>query len=144
MPAVQTFDYPGWTQTTGFDSQSQYLKGRPKGTQVIVRPNQYEPGRANLIVLNWDKLAEVAVDVSSVLTTGTPYEVRNVQDYFGATVLRGVYHGQPLRLPMTGLSIAQPVASRTALKPSGPELNVFILIPTVIADHAAVTPAVRA
>jgi len=116
--------------TTKYPSNT-YLSARPKGSKVIVRPNRYEPGRANVIVYNWDSLDKVDVDPSAVLKPGMRYEVRNAQDYFGKPVLSGAYAGGALSLPMTGLTHAQPVGSPgaiTASEQSGKDFNVFVVL----------------
>jgi hypothetical protein len=41
-----------------------YLSSPPKGTKVVLRPNRYQAGRANVIVYNWDGLDSVDVDPS--------------------------------------------------------------------------------
>jgi hypothetical protein len=63
-----------------------------------------------------------------VLKPGARYEVRNAQDFFAPPVLSGTYDGQPLRLPMYGLGVAQPIGS-SGLQPTGPGFNVFVLVP---------------
>src|SRR5262249_53038353 len=40
-------------KSSEFPSNS-YFSARPTGTKVFVRKNQYEPGRANVTVYNWD------------------------------------------------------------------------------------------
>ena len=44
---------------TALDAQAfpnnTYTTTRPTGTRVFVRPNQYEAGRANIAVYNWDR-----------------------------------------------------------------------------------------
>jgi hypothetical protein len=119
---------------SGF-SQSQfpsntYYSSEPTGLQVFLRPNAYEPGRANITIFNWDANATVAVDLSSFLSTGTYYEIRNVQDYFGSVVVSGTYDGNPVQIPMTGLSVATPVGV-AAPPPTGPKFNAFILTSTL-------------
>ncbi|MEP6994318.1 MAG: hypothetical protein ABI968_07340 [Acidobacteriota bacterium] len=106
-----------------------YYSSRPTGTQVFVRPNQYEAGRANITVYNWDLLNTVGVDVSGILEIGDRYEVRNGQNFFATPVLAGTYAGGTLALPMTGLSVATPVGH---VPPglTGPEFNVFVLLKT--------------
>jgi len=99
---------------------------RPTGVKVFLRPNAYEPGRANITVYNWDQRETVEVNIRTILPIGATYEVRNAQDYFGAPVATGVYSGAPIRLPMTGLSVASPVGV-SAPPPTGPEFNVFVL-----------------
>lgn len=111
-----------WQQATGFDKNGQYQQnasGRPTGVKVFVRPNQYEAGRANIAVYNWDLKSQVEADVSNVLRTGDRFEVRNVQNFFGQPVLTGVYDGKPLSLPMTGQQPAPEFGAFVVLKLSG-------------------------
>jgi hypothetical protein len=126
------YEFADWQDVTGFDANSTHTVGRLSGTKVFVRPNRYEAGRAHLIVYNWDNLGSVTVDVSSVLTPGAAYEVRNAQDFFAPPVLSGVFDGEPLVLPMTGLTVAAPNGPLLTPPPTGPTFNVFILLPRVI------------
>jgi hypothetical protein len=124
--------FAAWQASTGFDQSSTCGTFNLTGNKVFVRPNQYEPGRANIVVYNWDNLGTVAVDVSSALTPGTPYEIRNAQNYFAGPVLSGVYDGDPLHLPMTGLTVAAPRGAMLTPPPTGPTLNVFVVLPQSI------------
>jgi len=121
--------FADWKRNTSFDSASCCNSGRLTGTKVFVRPNRYEQGRANIVVYNWDKSDKVAVDVRSVLNVGTAYEVRNAEDFFSPPVVSGIFDGQPLQLPMTGLSVAKPMAALRTPPPTGPTFNVFVLLP---------------
>jgi uncharacterized protein YkwD len=110
-------NFSTWQRDTGFDRNGTFQQpasGRPAGVRVFVRPNQFEAGRANITVFNWDLKSQVDVEVSNVLRSGDRFEVRNVQDYFGAPVLTGVYSGPPLKLSMPN--------SRP-----GPEFAAFVL-----------------
>ncbi len=122
-------NFADWKKNTGLDSASSCNAGRLSGTKVFVRPNRYEPGRANIVVYNWDNSPRVAVDVHSVLNVGVAYEVRNAQDFFSPPVLSGTYDGQPLQLPMTSLTVAKPMAALRTPPPTGPTFNVFVLLP---------------
>ncbi len=122
-------DFANWKKKTGYDAESDCTPGRLRGTKVFVRPNRYEPGRANIVVYNWDNSGKVAVDVRSVMDAGVAYEVRNAEDFFGPPVLTGVFDGQSLQLPMTGLSVAKPMAPFRTPAPTGPTFNVFVLLP---------------
>jgi hypothetical protein len=126
------YAFAGWQNVTGFDTNSTHTVGRLSGTKIFVRPNRFEPGRANIIVYNWDNLGSVAVDVSSVVAAGAAYEVRNAQDFFAPPVLRGVFDGEPLIMPMTGLTVAAPTGPLLTPPPTGPTFNVFILLPRVV------------
>jgi MYXO-CTERM domain-containing protein len=112
-----------------------WLSSLPSGQQVVVIPNQYEAGRANIAIYNWTATSSVSVDLSSVLKTGDRYEVIDAQNpsamtasgtYAGpAVVASGTYSG-PLSLPMTGLKAAQPVARGTRAH-TGSEFGAFIV-----------------
>ncbi|MGH9767569.1 MAG: hypothetical protein ACREAB_09070 [Blastocatellia bacterium] len=111
-------NFDSWRKATGFDKNAgfqQMPSGRPAGVKVFVRPNQYEVGRANITVYNWDLKNQVEVDVSGALRNGDRFEVRNVRDFYGQPVLSGVYNGKPLSLPMAG---PQPA----------PEFGAFVLM----------------
>lgn len=96
-------------------------------TQVFVRPNKYEQGRANVVLYNSELKAYVDAEVSGILPAGARYEVRNVQDYFAAPVLAATYDGSPQRLPMNGLTVAQSTGSG-GVQPTGPAFNIFVLV----------------
>src|SRR2546430_901537 len=125
----------GWQTTAGYDQHSTLttsLSGKPSTNQVLVRPNQYEAGRANIVIYNWQQLAAVPVDVSSILRGNDQYEVRNVQDFFGAPVLKGIYQGGTLAIPMTAVTPPVPLGGwpGPTPPPTGPEFNAFVLLRT--------------
>lgn len=124
----QSFTFDGWKAYTGFDKNSQLVTGHPKGTKVFVRPNVYTPNRGHIIVYNWDIASSVTVDVSSVLTVGQAFEVRNAENYFGDPVTSGVYSGQPIQIPLTNLSAALPVGM-SAPPIVSPEFAAFVIVP---------------
>jgi PKD domain/Right handed beta helix region len=129
--------------TGGFSPSSfpnnTYLSQRPTGTVAFLRPNQYEPGRANVTVYNWSLASTVNVDLSSVLPIGSQYEIRNAQNFFAAPVRSGTYTGGALSLPMTGLTVATPVGwPAPAL--TGPEFAVFVVLPVASAGTPTPTP----
>jgi hypothetical protein len=101
---------------------------RPTGTIVSVRPNRFEPGRGHVAVLNWDLKPYVDVDVTSILSVGASFEVRNAQDFFAPPVLSGLYTGGALSLPMAGLSVAAPIGASAAPPATGPEFNAFVVL----------------
>jgi hypothetical protein len=134
----------GYVDTAAYPDNV-YLTDRPSGAKVILRPNQYEPGRAHIAIYNWDLAASVPVVVSSVLNPGTPYELRNAQDYYGGPVLAGTYTGEPLMVPMQALPAAIPIGFPVTPTPTGPEFNVFVLLTDVRLDldHHIYLPIVK-
>ncbi len=90
----------------GFDVHSTLSSGTPPN-HVVVEPNAYEQGRANIIVYNWTGAGSVTVDLSGALNTGDHFEVLNAQNFYGAAVMTGVYNG-PISLPIS--TVAPPAA----------------------------------
>ena len=115
--------------TAAYPDNTYYGDTRPAGLRVFVRPNAYERGRANITILNWDDVPFVDVDLAGVLPPGTAFEIRNAQDFFSPAVVAGVYDGGSVRLPMAGLTAARPIGATKAAVPTGPDFNVFILLP---------------
>ena len=114
-----------------------FTTSRPTVSKVIIRANQYESGRANVAVYNWELAPSVSVDLSSVVPTGASYEVRDAQNFFGPPVRSGVYIGGGVILPMNGASaspVAYPVPS-----PTGPEFKAFVVL-VVTPDRASPQP----
>jgi hypothetical protein len=124
--------FPAWQSVTGLDAHSTEqvtATGRPTGVTVFVRPNRYEAGRAHIVVYNWDEHDTIEVEVSQVLVPGMAYEVRDVQNYFGPPVAAGLYDGQPLTLPMTGLEVTAPHGNApTHPAHTGPVFGAFVLL----------------
>ena len=131
--------FPDWQTVSGLDAHSTYISGPFTGTRVFLQPNRYEPGRANITVFNWDQLPFVVVDFGASMATGTVYEVRNAQDFFAAPVRTGIYDGQPVSLPMTGLTTAVPVGQAGPPPPTGPEFNSFVVLPIADGGPAGTT-----
>jgi hypothetical protein len=114
------------------------MAARPTGVRVFVRPNEYEPGRANIIVYNWDRRDTVEVDltasrdrkVAGIPKPGAKFRVVSAQDFFGPPVLEGTFDGKPLRIPMKDYRAPPPVGRPDCVPPAtGPEFNVFVLLP---------------
>ncbi len=109
-------------------SNNTFYSARPTGTKVFVRPNKYEPGRANITIFNWDKTPTVSVDLGVAVPKGTRFELRSVHNFFGPPVLTGTYDGTPLQVPMTNLTAAAPVGAPAPTSIS-PEFQAFVLLP---------------
>jgi uncharacterized protein YjdB len=100
---IDAQDFAEWRSDNGFDANSDFQHASPTGQVIRVRPNQYEPGRANVIVYNWSGAAMATVNLSNVLQPGDLFEVREVQNYFGTPAISGTYGGGGVALPMTAV-----------------------------------------
>jgi hypothetical protein len=107
-----------------------YLVDRPSETVVFVRPNEYERGRANVIVYNWARLPELELDLSAAgLPRRASFELRDAENIFGPPVASGRFGSGRIKVRLRDLSIEPPVGSVPAPGPThtAPEFAVFVL-----------------
>jgi hypothetical protein len=106
-----------------------YTPGIPTGTQVVVRPNRYESGRALVTIFNWDMQSRVSVDISKIgLTNGDHYNLIDPQNLGAGAIETGTYSGSSITVPMTGLTTARPVWQLGVPAPhTPPEFGVFLI-----------------
>lgn len=110
-----------------------YSTAVPSGVDVFVRRNAYESGRANIVIYNWRQDSAVSVDLAAAgLSMGQGFEIRDAQNFFGPVVVQGTYQGQPLMLPMTGLTGEPAIGAqpRSAPAHTPAQFGVFVLLPT--------------
>jgi len=126
-----SYDFPGWQVATGFDADSSHTSSLPTGVKIVVRPNAYEPGRANVTVCNWDLNASVDVDLSNVLEVGDRYEIRDAQNVLAEPVVSGTWDGGPVSLPMNLTEVAAPIGDVHHIEwrftHTAPEFAVFVV-----------------
>ena len=111
-------------------TSNQWLFSEPATAKVFVRPNQYEPGRANITIYNWvgrDQVAITPEDLAEVgIRPGDAYRLHNVQDYF-SDIITGVYDGSQILVPMTGRTVAQPLGLDFKPASTFPDFGAFVL-----------------
>lgn len=71
---------------------------RPQGVRVVLRPNRYDPDRANLAVFNWAKEPAVDVPAGGFLNRGDKYRLMDPRDLYGKPVAAGPFDGRPIRV----------------------------------------------
>lgn len=119
-----TFD-GGTTFTPSEYPDNTYLTQPPTGVITYVQPNQYEPGRANVTVYNWDNDATVAVNVGSAGLADGNYEVRYAQNYWSPQTL--TVSGGIMTISMSGWGVATPIAW-TAPPSALPQFGAFDIV----------------
>jgi hypothetical protein len=75
---------------------------RPESPTVILRPNKYDPARANLAIFNWNRQKSVSVNVSDFLKVGEKYRLMNPRDFFGSPVQNGTCTSEQILVPVEG------------------------------------------
>ena len=86
----------------GWDTHSTMTSSMPSN-HIVVEPNDYEKGRANIVVYNWSGAGAVTVDLSSALNVGDHFVVVNAQNFFGTPVVSGTYGG-PVTIPTSAIA----------------------------------------
>lgn len=121
-------DWDDWRRATGLGGSDTVRADAPHDAKVFIRPNRYEPGRANIVIYNWARQPAVAVDVSQVLHAGDQFEVHSVQALTAAPVVSGVYQGGSINIPMSGVAPPPPIGRGLRTPPrTGPAFDVFLL-----------------
>ncbi|MFA5855919.1 MAG: hypothetical protein WC867_01050 [Candidatus Pacearchaeota archaeon] len=93
------FNLSSWQSVTGYDINSQVIRSLPQNL-IIIEPNIYEIGRANIIIYNWQNLTSVNINISNLgYSNGENYEIRDIQNY-DEILLEGIYDGSMINLPM--------------------------------------------
>jgi hypothetical protein len=119
-----------WRQQSGLAGKSTFTKGSPKDVRILIQPNSYESGRANIAVLNPAGQAEVDLDLSGVLKLGQKFRIVSAKDFFGPAVAEGTYEEKPVRLPMRAVTPPPPVGMLGAKLPvTEPKFAAFVLLP---------------
>ena len=137
-------NFTGWKTATGFDLLSTATTSAMPDT-VIVRPNAYTAGRANVVVYAPSGAASINVNLStSGLTNGQSYTIKNAFNYFGPNVATGTYNSSnpTISLPLTGAaaSVATPVGATYTPTTTVPQFGAFIVVPTTSAPIGTPTP----
>jgi hypothetical protein len=135
--------YANWKALAGFDSQSTYATTMPTKNEVYISPNQYQKDRGHVVVYNWQKLATVQVDLSTVLQTNSTFAIYDIENIKGQPIATGTYTGQKINIPMNTTAITLPNGD-VPNKPThtGVEFGAFVVVgqtspsqvPTTIED----------
>ncbi len=126
------YDFADWKTATGLGASDNALAGTPGANWVFVRPNKYEAGRGFVVIYNFASQNPVGVDISGIVATGAHYEIRNVQNIYGAAVASGSYSGGAVSIPMNGVAPPKPIGRTTpsSAPRTGPNFDVFLVTST--------------
>jgi hypothetical protein len=90
----------------------------------------YEPGRANVVIYNWDLAPTVPVDLSTAgVNPGDTFEIHDGENWFAPALVSGTYNGGTVAIPMTGLQVALPNGVVPNPQPhTAPQFGVFVVL----------------
>ncbi len=102
------YSFNNWKSATGWDSSSTMTSGAMPDT-VIVRPNVYQAGRANVAIYSFSGAGTAAINLSNAgLTNGQSFTIRSAQNYYGTPVYSGTYNAAS---PTVTVSLSGPAAA---------------------------------
>jgi hypothetical protein len=117
-----------WQNGTGLGTGDVASAQVPNQPAVFVRRNNYEAGRATVIVYNWSGQGAITVDLSGIVPAGARYEVRSVQNLFGSPITSGTFSGS-ISIPLGAVTPIQPIGGSAVPPPiTGPAFDVFVVI----------------
>jgi hypothetical protein len=127
-------NFANWKLNTHYDTTGTISNTRMPDT-VIVRPNIYETGRANIIVYAPSTPGSINLNLSTTgLVNGQAYTIKNAFNYNGPSVLNGIYNsGSPIvSVPLNGAAatVATPIGMQTTPITSSPTFSVLIIKPS--------------
>jgi hypothetical protein len=116
-----------WQSATSLGSTGTASASAPAASEVIVRANPYERGRAHVVVYNWAGASAASVNVAGIVPAGARYTVRNAQQPFGPAVASGTYGGGAISVPLTAVQPPAPIGWSTRAPSTGTQFHVFIV-----------------
>lgn len=120
---------PELLRQAGLDPAESFQSGPPAENRILLHPSRHQPGRAHLIIYNWEGLDAVPVDPGSLLTVGQGFRIVDARDFFGPPVVAGVYRGGAVPVPMTARTIPAPIGSDPATETTDPAFGAFVVLP---------------
>ena len=129
---VGYFGFSTWKTDSGFDANSTETNVNMPDTVVVI-PNEYETGRANIVIYATSNPATIDVDLSTTgLLDGQAFSIKNSVDYLGTEVLTGVYDSADPIITIT-LTDADGVATPTggSITPATtvPDFAALVVVP---------------
>jgi hypothetical protein len=133
------YNFTDWkTQMSGFDTTSTAPLAALPDT-VIIQPNAYETGRANLTIYNTTGATSVNVNLSTTgLVNGQGYVIKNAFNYSGSNVATGTYNSSSPTISVAvnssaATSVAKPIGTSYNIPTTAPYFFSFIVIPSAVA-----------
>ena len=133
VAGIDLYTLANWRTVTGFDANSTATASTVPDA-VIVRPNSYQAGRANVIIYSFSGATSASINLSNTgLVNGQQYTIRNAQNYFGAAIASGTYSSSnpTVSVSLVGgaQSVATPVGYSYTPPTSCPQFCPMVVVP---------------
>jgi hypothetical protein len=123
--------FSNWQTQSRQDANSTYSIALPVKSSYSLRKNVYDPGRAHLVVLNWDRSSSIGVDLSPLVSSGSKFQVWDAVNFAYGPILSDTYSGGLYQIPLNASKgIERPNqtdSNRDALMHTLPEFGVFVI-----------------
>ncbi|MET0028793.1 MAG: Calx-beta domain-containing protein [Candidatus Thiodiazotropha sp.] len=96
--------YSRTTECVACSESSNYVEAHLSKSAVYIRPNAYDPRRANMVVMNADRDPTIAINLGTWASSGDHILVYNAANLTADAVpiAQGIYDGSYFNLSMTG------------------------------------------
>lgn len=125
--------FADWKASTGYDASST-ISTSALPDEVIVRPNIYDIGRANIIVYAFSGATSANVDLSTTgLTNGKAYTIKNAFNWYGPDVAAGIYNSSSptISVPLStaAATVATPIGHNRTPATTAPKFVLLVVLP---------------
>ncbi|WP_157202479.1 T9SS type A sorting domain-containing protein [Marinilabilia salmonicolor] len=123
-----SLDLNGWQSQLGFDRNSTFKPFSDILNHIKVIPNDYQEGRAHVVIYNWENTEKVRVDLGEVLKKDDSYTIYDVENVF-EPLLEGKYNGKSVEIPLRLSKVIQPSGRGVySIVHTGIEFGCFLLV----------------
>lgn len=126
-----SINFSSWKTLTGFDSNSNVYSSEPQENKIIVQPNEYQQGRANIIIYNWENLGSVSLDLSNCgLQEGQTYKILDASNFYTTPLSSGIYNSNnsKVSISLNGLMTEAPIGMNN-VSHTAPYFVTLVLMP---------------
>ena len=126
--------FTNWKTNTSFDGSSNFYSTAPSLNKTIIQSNEYETGRAQVIVYNWENKSNIDIDLSTIgLQDGQTFKVVDAANYFGSPLVTDIYD---VLNPVTTINISSmstaAAVGLSSLPSTAPEFITLIVLPSTL------------
>jgi parallel beta-helix repeat protein len=133
VQGVGYVNFATYKSNTGFDAASTQTAIDMPDTVVVI-PNEYEAGRANIVIYATSNPGSINVNLSTTgLVNGQAYTIRNAFDYYDTAVATGTYNSASptISVSLSGAitNVAVPTGGPVTPATTVPDFAALVVVP---------------